>query len=533
MRTDKAVHLNGDQMTDGIATQVRHPRTYGIETMRGTTRTLTTLLAVLCSGCAARNGPEVVPEPPPDPIPEELRLTEAEQYPGQNDLVRKVGTANLDGKLVVLDAPSPMDPEGIHAQLVRQVVLDAGVPEEYVSIQGYTNIMRGEELSVPPDTRVIVRSDWPALRRWEDGEVLAKHNIIYVSAAGNVFPEFGSDRDYYRPDHPVWEKFQEWADYNSVMRDLRKANGKALLATWAEVLRTDGSIVPVKTAVMCGDAMEWCFAVRVPNDKLDELRAGHLGTSLAAPILGAHTFYLFQLWDTAEEVLGVLKECAIDAGDPGVDREFGLGIPTAICKTIQDREVQTAGASLTLGGGTAVVSSLLAGPGGSALFGSDMSFSFSSTRNAPDLFVSFSSVALGKTISRGDKMVISTVAGVGYAPLGVSSSLTGPGASLFAEAGMSRELLAAGNTSLAVLAAFGAETGPVRTLTGRAGAVLRHRSFSLYGGAVHTMASIPIPGHKAVGVRPAAVSKSGWEIALSRSFSVGRKGGIRPESERR
>ena len=266
--------------------------------MRGMTSTLTTLLAVLCLGCAARNQPEVVPEPVPDPIPEALRLSGTEQYPGQNDLVRKVGTGNLDGKLVILDAPV----DGYHAQKVRQVVLNAGVPEEYVSIQKNTTIMHrmhGGKLTVPPDTRVIVRSDFPPLRRWEDGEVLARHNIIYVTGTGNIVPEFTGDRDYYRPDHPVWGKFPEWADYNSVMQGLRDANGKALLATWADVL-PDGSIVPVQRAAMCGDAMEWCFAVRAPADLLQDARRGG-ATSWAAPILGAHTFYLFQLWDTAEE----------------------------------------------------------------------------------------------------------------------------------------------------------------------------------------------------------------------------------------
>jgi len=481
--------------------------------------TLTTLLAMLCVGCAAKNGPEVAPEPPPDPIPEELRLTGTEQYPGQNDLVQKAGTANLDGKLVILDAPA----DGEHAQMVRRVVLNAGVPEEFVSIQEETNIQHGGKLTVPEDTRVIVRSDFPPLRRWEDGELLAKHNIIYVTGTGNLFPEFGNDRDYYRPDHPVWNKFPEWADYNSVMEGLRAANGKALLATWADV-RTDGSIAPVQQAAVCGDAMEWCFAVRVPSGLRGDVIQGG-ATSWAAPILGAHTFYLFQLWDTAEEVFGVLKECAIDAGEPGVDREFGLGIPTAICKTIQDREVQTAGASLAVGGRSVVVASLLAGPGRSVSFGNRMNLSLTPSRRLPDLFVSFSSLAAGKTIRRGDKTLISSAAGVGYAPLGVSSSLTAPGASLFAEAGVSRELLAAGNTSLAVLAAFGAERGAVSTLTGRAGAVLRHRSFSLYGGAVHTTGSVAIPGHRAVGVPPAAVAKAGWEIALARSFFVGRKNG--------
>ena len=486
--------------------------------------TLTVLLAVLCFGCATKSGPGVARPTLPEPvnlIPDTLRLSGSEQYPGQNELVRKVGTGNLDGKLVILDAPA----DGEHAQWVRRVVLDAGVPERYVSIQEETNIQHAGKLTVPADTRVIVRPDWPALRRWEDGEVLAEQNVIAVLSAGNIYPEFGSDRDYYRPDHPVWGKFLMWADYNSVMRDLRNANGKALLATWADV-RTDGSIVPVQEAVMCGDAMEWCFAMRVPDKLLDHVRA-YGATSLAAPVLGAHTFYLFQLWDTAEEVFGVLKECAIDAGDPGTDREFGLGIPTAICATIQNREVQAAGASLSVGRGSAVVSSLLAGPGSSVSLGTNVSLAFSPMEKAPDLFASFSTIAAGKTLQLG-RTTLSALTGVGYSPLGVSSHLTRLGHSLFAEAGASREVHSRDKFSLSLLAAAGAERGPINTVTARTGAIFKHRSFSLYGGAVFTDARVPIPGHEAVGVPPVSVFGAGWEIALSRSFSFGRKPGIRP-----
>ena len=315
-----------------------------------------------------------------------------------------------------------------------------------------------------------------------DGLVLAKHNIIAVSGTGNIGPGDEGNRDLWSADHPRWQTDDFLNRREPVMRSLRNANGKALLATWAEI-RTDGSIVPVQRAAMCGDAMEWCFAVRVPPDSLQDARRGG-ATSWAAPILGAHTFYLFQLWETAEEVFGVLKECAIDAGDPGVDREFGLGIPTAICATIQNREVQTASASLSVSGGSAVVSSLLSGPGSSFSLGSDLSFSFSPTEKAPDLFVSFSTLALGKTVQRG-KTTLSALTGVGYAPLGVRSSLAHSGHAFFAEAGVSRQVLSRKSSSLSFLAAAGAERGGIDAVSVRAGAAFRHRLVSFYGGAVY------------------------------------------------
>ena len=52
---------------------------------------------------------------------------------------------------------------------------------------------------------------------------------------------------------------------------------------------------------------------------------------------------------------------------------------------------------------------------------------------------------------------------------------------------------------------------------------------TLTGGVVFTGASVPIPALRAVGVPPAAVSKTGWEIALSRSLPIGRKNGVRPK----
>ena len=49
------------------------------------------------------------------------------------------------------------------------------------------------------------------------------------------------------------------------------------------------------------------------------------GTSSASAKLAAAAFYVFQLYDKAEEVVDTLKECAEDIGEPGVDYEFAWG----------------------------------------------------------------------------------------------------------------------------------------------------------------------------------------------------------------
>ena len=267
------------------------------------------------------------------------------------------------------------------------------------------------------------------------------------------------------------------------MRSLRNANGKALLATWAEI-RTDGSIVPVQRAAMCGDAMEWCFAVRVPPDSLQDARRGG-ATSWAAPILGAHTFYLFQLWETAEEVFGVLKECAIDAGDPGVDREFGLGIPDGNLRN-DSKQGGTDGKRVSLclrRISSCLVPSLRTGKFLLSGIGSEFLF-LSHGEKLPISSCLSQRSRWERTVQRG-KTTLSALTGVGYAPLGVRSSLAHSGHAFFAEAGVSRQVLSRKSSSLSFLAAAGAERGGIDAVSVRAGAAFRHRLVSFYGGAVY------------------------------------------------
>lgn len=491
---------------------------------------LTLLLSVLLFGGCANQKVVVVPQPPvqppepPNPIQEELRLTGNEQYPGQTALTDKVGKDNLKGTVF---HPEELGDE--HAELVRGTLINAGVPESHIITEPGELHYNGVS-NLPEGARVAVLPFWGG-GFWEpDGVFLAEQDaLIAVGSAGNVWPDNDelmeyAGRDWYRADIEDYY-FEDGSyvalgrNYRNVMAALRAANGKAVLATWA-IVNADGTASPWEYAVMCGDTMEWCFAVRMPDD-LYRNRAdnGYPGTSLASPILGAHAFYLSQLWNTADEVFNVLKECAVDIGEPGPDREFGLGVPSAICPTVQGREQQAAGSSLSVAGGSAAISALLAGGETSVSFGRQPNLTLSFAPRAPDLFVSFSSLAAGKTFGSG-MAAYTALVGMGRSPL-VSSSLVRQRWSAFAETGLKRTFLSRGDTSVSFLAAAGAQGGPVRSYTGRTGLALHRPSFTVYGGATFAAATVPIPGHEAVGVPPASVSRMGWEVSLHRSFSFG------------
>ena len=132
-----------------------------------------------------------------------------------------------------------------------------------------------------------------------------------------------------------------YSSYAEIIASLR--TGKAIVAVWADV-DENGDIVPYASSVKCGNAGNSCFAVILPRELHGS--SGH-GTSFAAPRLGAAAFYLRQLWDRAEQVVGVLRQCAIDIGAPGVDDEFGAGAVNVDCPTVHNKEVSTAAASVS------------------------------------------------------------------------------------------------------------------------------------------------------------------------------------------
>ena len=105
---------------------------------------LVLLLSACVTGCATKNRPGVVRPILPEPVnlvPEALRLSGSEQYRGQKELVRKVGTSNLTGRVQILDWTIDTD-DPSHAEAVKRVVMNAGVPEEHVSVQADRCIQR-------------------------------------------------------------------------------------------------------------------------------------------------------------------------------------------------------------------------------------------------------------------------------------------------------------------------------------------------------------------------------------------------------
>ena len=60
----------------------------------------------------------------------------------------------------------------------------------------------------------------------------------------------------------------------------------------------------------------------------------------------AMAYYVYQLVDDAEDVVTTLAACAEDAGEPGVDEEFGLGVVSLACDEVENAEVRTASSSL-------------------------------------------------------------------------------------------------------------------------------------------------------------------------------------------
>ena len=509
------------------------------------------------------SGQPPITEPPVDPTPEPTSAIPpaGQAFSGQQALMAKVtaGGRKLQGKVFIWDPtydPMETDPFN-HANLVKQFLLDNGVPEENIIS---TDVLSTSTIGDPTtysmnrffgdaefatqraETRVVVLPVGGAFIDPGTSDRISANNVLFVTSAGNTAwdEETGelilADRERYQPNHIGWtdnDAFDEWPEgYSSYAETIAAAEtGKAIFAVWADV-NERGEVVPYLWSVKCGGVKNSCFAVVLPPSHYG---VPDLGTSFAAPTVGAAAFYLRQMWDKAEEVVGVMRECAIDIGAPGVDEEFGQGAVNVDCEQVDRQEVQTvaqsvqttanspAMASLTgfntpLGGGTPIHSFTQApqSAGNPGVERDDPIAMETKTFASHNLF------GIGKQIRFEGGEVIALV-GSGRAPLGVYSHMVSPGESgqtAFAEIGGRADLFRLDEfSSLSAIGSYGYDTGGMKPQVLRLGLQAKQgdeRSLlQAYVGYVQVSGEIGIPGRKEVGRDKVSFTTGAPEARLS------------------
>ena len=435
-------------------------------------------------------------------------------------------------------------PEGHwHHDLIKEEMISIGVEDRHILSDEvlreayphwHSQLFGDSYREVLPHIRVVNMSWSIPFVDTGVAKAIREHNMLFVNSAGNtpLFPEGHrragetdtSKRDRYMRAGHIFNG-DPWTDYDPSSYEetvASLATDKVILAKWVTVDER-GDHVPYEESVRCGEAKESCFSLVLPPEWRDW---GRIGTSRAAPRLSAYAFYLFQLWDKAEEVTHTLRDCAQDIGEPGVDDEFGQGIAHVDCDKVADREqevtkgsTQLAVSSPTLDHETGEVSASVstAGVGLAVPLAGNrpMGASLLLTRNYRALSVS---ADIGTTTT-----LLSV--GTGTQPLGVSSVFLPQGRKPFLEIGATREFHFANGLSASLLGAHGRSNDVSVTRLGvsfRAGTL----PLSVYTGAALALALADIPGREAAG-RPLILVRTlspeirlRWDLPLPSRWSL-------------
>ena len=252
----------------------------------------------------------------------EVEIGSVVAHSGQQALVDRIEQAGgWSGRIHVNESP------GSHADRVFRKLLQEGVPREHIERQV-------DNVSAPTDPDLFVRnfSLLTPIRFQPQVDYIAGNNEVVVIAAGNVSSgdealcvdeDYSTPRDLWDRSHPYWTCTQVDSSISPEWFDAMLAaveTGKVLIAI-AVKREGDGSVTPEEFSVTCGDLAEYCFAVTHAYD----------GTSFAAPRVAAVLFHFRQMYETAEEAVAAAKQCVEDVGEPGPDREFGLGVLDLNC----------------------------------------------------------------------------------------------------------------------------------------------------------------------------------------------------------
>ena len=360
--------------------------------------------------------------------------------------------------------------------------------------KGLRLLTSGEHEALRLATRVVHLPLLTPFTGINDALRIAENNMLFVIAAGNTH-RVRYDRDLWSTKHSFWQSDNDMRVYNNALAVFK--TGKAIAATSA-IETEEGDIIPWEKVVQCGDIAEWCFTV-LPRSF----------TSSASARLAAMAFYLAQLYPTAEEIVDAMNVCAIDIGEPGVDREFGRGLANIVCGPVFEKELEAAMQISSVTAHSPTLERMLASKEdcGCASFFSSVTHGFGTTVGH-----------VGMSLSGG----ITVLAGRGFAPIGVESSLFS-GTNLFTEIGYKRSLFKKRDHRASLVATHSMQWGDTRASISRIGLQYAKQTnrytAGVYAGYRHARIAVGLPGYKLANASKVSFTRGAWEMRFN--LSVG------------
>ena len=415
-------------------------------------------------------------------------------FSGQNELAKTVKNTvgGFHGRVAVWEWASRSWQDMKHAEHMYDIIAESGIPHSNIEVvdthKNQSSILKLHQFRV-----VNSSTTWNSYPTLSEIKWIQKNNTLFVCAAGNT-GQYGHVRDLYKPESQVYASAAEipW-NYERAMQLLE--TGKVIIATIVEV-DEGGRHHSYKSAIRAGDAKNYTFAV-----PLDRRTAREICTSGATARLSALAFHLAQLYGTPEEIIAVLRKTATDIGEPGVDEEFGWGVPNVNHPIILNRSKEV------------VLKSFL-------IVKKDDS-TFAQLEKAVPGFSSFVTEEGGSGIvydNKRSKLLFCT--NRTKTPFGVQSSFmsTAGDCTQFA---VQQTVIKVGNHNLSATGTYGyASSDDWLVRNGQVG--LKHTvnpnpnlNLSLYAGYKQIWGKIGIPGHKEVGAGKTPFQKKMVEATIS------------------
>ena len=219
------------------------------------------------------------------------------------------------------------------------------------------------------------------------------------------------------------------------------------------------------------------------------------------------SFYLAQLYPTAEEIVEVLNTCAIDIGEPGIDREFGRGLANIVCAPVLEKELEAAMQITSMTAHSPALERMLV----------------SEEKEDCGCVSFFSSVTRGLGTTVGHVGVslaegVTVLAGRGFAPIGVESSLFAQ-TNLFAEIGYKWSLFKKKDHHASLIATHSVQWGDTSAHISRLGLQYARQTgryhTGVYAGYRYARIAVGLPGYKLANAHKVSFTRGAWEMRFA------------------